>query len=223
MKAQFTEQLAHLEKLIIEMGSMVETQVSSTIQALIDRNIPLAMAVMQNDHKVDELEMTIDEEVLSILALHQPVAVDLRDVIGISKINGDLERIGDHAQNIAESVKVIVENNQRITVDYIPKMSDIARSMLKDAIDSFIHKDVELAMSVCKRDDDIDDLNKYLFADILASMIKDPKVIPTSMEIIRISKNFERIADLCTNICEDVVFIRDAKSIKHSKEHQKLL
>ncbi|MBL7958787.1 phosphate signaling complex protein PhoU [bacterium] len=223
MKAQFTEQLAHLEKLIIEMGSMVETQVSSTIQALINRNIPLAMAVMQNDHKVDELEMAIDEEVLSILALHQPVAVDLRDVIGISKINGDLERIGDHAQNIAESVKVIVENNQRITVDYIPKMSDIARSMLKDAIDSFIHKDVELAMSVCKRDDDIDDLNKYLFADILASMIKDPKVIPTSMEIIRISKNFERIADLCTNICEDVVFIRDAKSIKHSKEHQKLL
>lgn len=223
MKAQFTEQLAHLEKLIIEMGSMVETQVSSTIQALINRNIPLAMAVMQNDHKVDELEMAIDEEVLSILALHQPVAVDLRDVIGISKINGDLERIGDHAQNIAESVKVIVENNQRITVDYIPKMSDIARSMLKDAIDSFIHKDVELALSVCKRDDDIDDLNKYLFADILASMIKDPKVIPTSMEIIRISKNFERIADLCTNICEDVVFIRDAKSIKHSKEHQKLL
>lgn len=221
MKSQFTEQLAHLEKLIIEMGSLVETQVSSTIQALINRNIPLAMAVIQNDHKVDELEMAIDEEVLSILALHQPVAVDLRDIIGISKINGDLERIGDHAQNIAESVKVIVEKDQHITVDYIPKMSDIARSMLKDAIDSFIHKDADLAIAVCKRDDDIDSLNKHLFADILASMIKDPKTIPSSMEIIRISKNFERIADLCTNICEDVVFIRDAKSIKHSKEHQK--
>jgi phosphate transport system protein len=221
MKAQFTEQLAHLEKLVIEMGSLVETQVTQTIQALLNRNIPLAMTVIQNDHQIDELEMTIDEEVLSILALHQPVAVDLRDIIGISKINGDLERIGDHAQNIAESVKVIVEKDQHITIEYIPKMSDITRSMLKDAIDSFINKDALLAISVCKRDDDIDNLNKHLFADILASMIKDPNIIPTSMEIIRISKNFERIADLCTNICEDVVFIRDAKSIKHSKEHHK--
>jgi phosphate transport system protein len=221
MKAQFTEQLAHLEKLVIEMGSLAEDQVAHTIQALLNRNAGLAEEVIRNDHQIDALEIAIDEEVLNILALHQPVAVDLRDIIGISKINGDLERIGDHALNIAESVKVLIEKGSQINVEYIPKMCDIVRGMLKDAIDSFINKDAQLAMSVCKRDDDIDNLNKHLFADIMAVMIKDQNSIPGSMEIIRISKNFERIADLCTNICEDVVFIRDAKSIKHSKErHQ---
>ncbi len=218
MKAQFTEQLERLEKLVIEMGSLAEDQVTHTIQALINRNAALAEEVIRNDHKLDSLEITIDEEVLNILALHQPVAIDLRDIIGISKINGDLERIGDHAQNIAESVKDILEKDRQIGVDYIPKMCDIVRGMLRDAIDSFISKDAELAMSVCRRDDDIDRLNKHLFADILAVMIKDQNSIPVSMEIIRISKNLERIADLCTNICEDVVFIRNAKSIKHSKD-----
>ncbi|NUM79647.1 phosphate signaling complex protein PhoU [bacterium] len=222
MKSQFTEQLANLEKLVIEMGSLVEKQVNDVIVSLINRDEALAKTVIENDKKVDLLEVTIDEEVLNILALHQPVAFDLRDIIGISKINGDLERISDHAQNIAESAKFIVKNNYQGTLGVIPKMSEVVQAMLKDAIDSFIHKDVDMALSVCKRDDEIDKMNKHLFADILANMIKDPNTIPMSLELIRISKNLERIADLCTNISEDVVFIRNAKSIKHAREQEEL-
>ncbi|HNM16205.1 MAG TPA: PhoU domain-containing protein, partial [bacterium] len=115
-------------------------------------------------------------------------------------------------------VLVINERNYRGIHAQISKMADITREMLKDAIDSFIHKDADQAIAVCRRDDTIDDINKFMFADVLAGMIKDPQSIPISMEIIRISKNFERMADLCTNIAEDVVFIRNAKSIKHQKE-----
>ncbi|MCB0832003.1 MAG: phosphate signaling complex protein PhoU [Bacteroidetes bacterium] len=218
MKSQFTEQLDRLEKLVIQMGSLVETQVQETIEALINGDQSLAHKVIGDDKKIDDLEIQIDDEVLSLLALHQPVAFDLRDILGISKINGDLERIGDHALNIAESALAITKKDSQLSMSNIPKMCEVVRAMLKDSIDSFIHKNAELALSVCRRDDEIDDLNKHLFADILATMIKKPQTIPTAMEIIRISKNIERIADLCTNICEDVVFISDAKSIKHSKE-----
>lgn len=218
MKAQFTEQLGQLEKLVIEMGSVVESQVNNVVAALLAHNSELAQTVIKQDETVDALEMQIDEAVLNLLALHQPVAMDLRDIIGISKINGDLERIGDHALNIAQSVLVINERNYRGIHTQISKMADITKEMLKDAIDSFIHKDADQAIAVCRRDDTIDDINKFMFADVLAGMIKDPQSIPISMEIIRISKNFERMADLCTNIAEDVVFIRNAKSIKHQKE-----
>lgn len=218
MKSQFTEQLDKLEKRVIEMGTLVETQLGETIDALTRADTDLARKVIADDKKIDEMEMQIDEDVLSLLALHQPVAFDLRDILGISKINGDLERIGDHAQNIAESALTIGKKDANLTAGNIPRMCEVAKGMLRDSIDSFIHKNVELALSVCRRDDEIDNLNKHLFADILAGMIKNPQIIPTAMEIIRISKNIERVADLCTNICEDVVFIRDAKSIKHSRE-----
>ncbi len=221
MKSQFTEQLTNLERMVIRMGSLVETQVTQALEAMIRQDHDLAKRVIANDSLIDELEVDIDEEVLSILALHQPVAFDLRDIIGISKINSDMERIGDHALNVAESVRHIITMKYDGQYGVIPKMSDIVRSMLRDAIDSFIHKDAELAMTVCRRDDEIDHLNKHMFADILAAMIKDPNVIPTSMELIRISRNLERIADLCTNICEDVVFIRNAKSIKHTHQKEK--
>lgn len=216
MKSQFTEQLTNLERMIIRMGSLVEGQVTDVIEAMIRQDLQLAQQVIGRDKEIDLLEVDIDEEVLRILALHQPVAFDLRDIIGISKINGDLERIGDHALNIAESIRHILQIKYDGEYGVIPRMADIVRAMLRDAIDSFIHKDAELAITVCRRDDEIDHLNKHLFADILAAMIKNPAIIPTSMELIRISKNLERIADLCTNICEDVVFIRDAKSIKHT-------
>ncbi len=218
MNTTFSEQLENLEKLVIQLGSLVESQVTGAVQSLVTHNSEIAEEVIKKDNDVDRMEVMIDEAVLNILALHQPVAMDLRDIIGISKINGDLERIGDHALNVAQSAKVINENKFKGVHAQIAKMSDITQSMLKGAIDSFIHKDVNLALDVCKRDDEIDDLNKFLFADILAGMIKNPESIPISMEIIRISKNFERIADLCTNICEDVVFIRNAKSIKHSSK-----
>ncbi len=218
MKSNFTEHLDKLERNVIEMGSLVEQSVSRAVTALIERNAALAAQVVEEDQQVDELELSIDEEVLEILARHQPVAMDLRDVVGISKINGDLERIGDHAQNIAESAQTIMRSKSEPALGVIPKMADIVRSMLKDSIDSFIHKDTDLALAVCKRDEEIDRLNKHLFADILASMIKDPNTIPTSLDIIRVSKNLERIADHCTNICEDVVFIRNAKFIKHGNE-----
>jgi phosphate transport system protein len=218
MKSNFTEQLEKLDKRVIEMGSLVERQVTRAVTALIERNEAMANEVMKEDERVDELELSIDEEVLEILARHQPVAVDLRDVIGISKINGDLERIGDHAQNIAESARTIMRTQREAALGVVPKMADIVRTMLRDSIDSFIHKDTDLALAVCKRDEEIDRLNKHLFADILAGMIKDPNTIPISLDIIRVSKNLERIADHCTNICEDVVFICNAKFIKHGHE-----
>ncbi len=220
MKSHFNEQLSQLEKMIIEMGTMVEKQVNDVIRSLNTSDAALADVVIAGDKAVDEMEITVDEAVFNILALHQPVAVDLRDIVGISKMNGDLERISDHAQNIAESVKTLIQNGHNPAFGVIPKMCDIAGQMLKDAIDSFIQKDSDLAISVCERDDQIDDLNKELFSGILALMMKDPTQIPTSLEIIRISRNLERIADLCTNIAEDVVFIRMAKTIKHFNKHK---
>ncbi len=218
MKSNFNEHIGKLKSRVIEMGSLVERQVAQSAAALLQRDTATALHVIDEDARVDELELAIDEEVLEILARHQPVAMDLRDVIGISKINSDLERISDHAQNIAESALTILRSNSEPTLGMIAQMADITLLMLKDAIDSFIHKNTELAMDVCKRDTEIDRLNKHLFADILAGMIKDPSSIPVSMDIIRISKNLERIADHCTNICEDVVFMRNAKFIKHGHE-----
>lgn len=215
MKQHFNEQLAQLEKMIIEMGTMVEKQVNDVIRALNTGDEALADIVIAGDKAVDDMEIQIDEAVFNLLALHQPVAVDLRDIVGISKMNGDLERISDHAQNVAESVKTLIQKGENSAFGVIPKMCELTSQMLKDAIDSFIEKNSDLAVSVCERDDQIDDLNKALFSDILQLMMSDQSRIPTSLEIIRISRNLERIADLCTNIAEDVVFIRMAKMIKH--------
>lgn len=219
MKEQFNEKLKNLEKLVIEMGSAVEKQVADAVEATIRGDVSLAKNVITDDKVIDNLEIAVDEAVFNILALHQPVAVDLRDIVGISKMNGDLERIGDHAQNIAESAITLTEKYPGTPISVIPKMCTVMRGMLKDAIDSFTQKNSDLAVSVCERDDEIDQLNKDLFSNILAEMIKNPAIIPASMEIIRISRNIERIADLCTNIAEDVIFIRIAKLIKHHRKN----
>ncbi len=219
MKEQFNEKLRNLEKLVIEMGSAVEKQVADAVEATIRGDVSLAKSVITGDKVIDNLEIAVDEAVFNILALHQPVAVDLRDIVGISKMNGDLERIGDHAQNIAESAITLIEKFPGTPISVIPKMCGVMRGMLKDAIDSFTQKNSDLAVSVCERDDEIDQLNKDLFSSILAEMIKNPAIIPASMEIIRISRNIERIADLCTNIAEDVIFIRIAKLIKHHRKN----
>jgi phosphate transport system protein len=152
---------------------------------------------------------------MSLLALQQPVAVDLRMIIAISKINNDLERIGDHAVNIAQSAQRLADKPHVKPLIDIPKMAHICQSMLGDAIDSFFNRDSGKALMVCKLDNEIDELNKRIINELAFYMANDNQTIPRAMELLSVSKNLERVADIATNIAEEAIFVSEARTIKH--------
>jgi phosphate transport system protein len=174
--------------------------------------------VIDNEERMNTMEIEIDNAIIDLLALQQPVAVDLRLILAAQKINNDLERIGDHAVNIAQSAMTFAEWKESIPLLDIPKMSEIAELMLRDAIDSFIRQDATLSMSVLKKDDIIDDMNMRLVQEVVQKMKTDKKSIDWGIDIIRVSRNLERIADLATNIAEEVIFILQARVVKHGAE-----
>ncbi len=215
MKEHFAEQLEHLRRRLILFGAEVEKQIAAAVEALTQASAVEARSVIAADEIIDRTEVEIEEEAIQLFALQQPVAVDLRLLIGALKINNDLERIGDHAVNIAESAERIATMKPVKPFVDLPYMAEIAMDMLKKALDSFVNRDTALAQEVIRKDDVLDDKNQSLIRELLTYMAETPSLISYCLELISVSKNLERVGDLATNIAEDTIYIAQAKVVKH--------
>jgi phosphate transport system protein len=216
----FHEELAQLKTLLLDMSSLAEELVSLSVEALRERDAAKADAVIIGDRELDALEMEVDDACIHLLALQQPMARDLRLITMAMKISNDLERVGDHAVNIAEAVRHLGDHPPFAPFPEIEEMARLASEMLSDALDDFVRADAVGARQVCIRDDKVDALHGSMFRILITHMMEDPRRIGPALEIFLISGNLERIADLATNIAEDVVFLVEGRTIKHRAEHR---
>ncbi|OHB97486.1 MAG: phosphate transport system regulatory protein PhoU [Planctomycetes bacterium RIFCSPLOWO2_12_38_17] len=215
MERHFDQQLGALRKNLIQMASLVETAIANAVKSLIERDSKLAQGVIKSDEDIDSLELEIDKQCVDLLALRQPLAIDLRFITSSIKITNNLERMGDLAVNIAERVIPLSQEPQLKPLIDIPRMATITQTMVKDSIDAFVNRDTELARSVYERDSTVDALNDQIFRELLTYMMQDPGNITRAVHLILISRHLERIADHSTNIAEEVVYIVKAKVVKH--------
>jgi phosphate transport system protein len=220
MERHFQRELEGLKTSLIKMGSVVEENIAFAIRSVLEKSSDLARKVIETDKRVDSLEIEIDNTVIDLLALQQPVASDLRFIIAAQKINNDLERIGDHAVNIAEAAEKLCTIPDVELLEEIPMMADITKIMLKDALDSFILLDPAKARLVMKTDDQIDDLNRLVVRRIIELVKSNIPTIEYGLELSRVSRNLERVADLATNIAEEVIFHTQARVVKHHADEQ---
>jgi phosphate transport system protein len=210
-----TEELTALRSRLLEMSTAVEELLRTAMDALRERSLQKAESVILGDREVDAMELALDDASLQLLALHQPVARDLRLITMAMRISNDLERVGDHAVNIAEAVSHLQGKPGLGRSRELDEMARIARRMLEDAMDAFARGDASLAKAVCARDDEVDALLDVHFRVLLTHMMEDSRRIGAAMSLIFVGRNLERIADLATNIAEDVVFLVEGRSIKH--------
>jgi phosphate transport system protein len=211
----FDRELLQLKEKLLLMAARTEALINQAVEALEKKDAALARDIFRLDKEVDGMEVEIEEQAISLIALHQPAAGDLRFLIGAIKINNDLERIGDHGVNIAESAIRLAEQPDLKPLIDIPRMAKLATGMLKDSLDSFVGGEVEKARAVCTRDDQVDDIKDQIFRELLTYMMEKPDSITRAMDLILVSRNLERIADLSTNISEEAIYIAEAKVIKH--------
>ncbi|HEX6037451.1 phosphate signaling complex protein PhoU [Longimicrobium sp.] len=211
----FHEELARLKTQLLEMSGLAEELVAQAMAALRARDPVAAAEVIRRDNDLDAMEMAVDDMCIHLLALQQPMARDLRLITMAMKISNDLERVGDHAVNIAEAVPHLAESPVYLEFQEIEEMGRLATEMLTDALDTFVKADAAGAREVCRRDDRVDGLHESLFRILLTHMMEDPRRIGASMSMFLVSRNLERIADLATNIAEDVVFLVEGRTIKH--------
>lgn len=216
----FHENLAQLKTRLLEMSALAEDLVRLSIEALLERDLSKTEAVILGDRELDAIEVEMDDACMQLLALQQPMARDLRLITMAMKISNDLERVGDHAVNIAQAVRHLVEQPPFAPLPAIEEMARVSREMLSDALDHFVRSDPEGAREVCRRDDKVDALHDSVFRTLLTYMMEDPRRIGAAMSLILVSKNLERIADLATNVAEDVVFLVEGRSIKHHAERR---
>ena len=215
MERRFERVLDDLKKSLIKMGSVVEESIANALQALLEHDSALAAKVIEADVKINALEIEIDNAVVDLMALQQPVASDLRLILSAQKINNDLERIGDHAVNIAESARDFGTPPSKETFLELPRMAELTRGILRDALDSFILLNPKLATSVLEQDDRVDTLNRDMTRKVIEMIKADTKSVEAGLQVIRVSRNLERVADLATNIAEEVIFLTQARVVKH--------
>ncbi len=211
----FQEQLEVLKERLLVMGGLAEERVRAVVEGLVDRNVDLVDAVQSGDEPLNSLHIEIDNRCFKMLALHQPMATDLRAIVAGVKINTDLERVGDLAVNIAEAVRRYLLHPPVKQLIDIPRMAEIAQRMLRDALDSFVRRDVDLAQGVLNEDDKLDALKTQVFRELLTYMLQDPSTIEPGLDLILISRHLERIGDHATNIAEDVIFMVSARDVRH--------
>jgi phosphate transport system protein len=214
----FEAELQALRNQLLTMGGLVEERVHRAVDALVHRREEEAQRIIATDKEINDLQIDIDDRCLRLLATQTPLAVDLRLITSAMKINADLERVGDQAVNIAESVLVLIPQPPLKPLIDIPRMAEIAEKMIRDALDAFVKKDALLARDVLRRDDEVDNLKDQVFRELLTYMMADPGTIQRALSLILISRNLERIADHATNIAEDVIFITEAKDVRHHAE-----
>lgn len=218
MERHFDEELSLLKEKLLKMAGLVEEAISLVIKALVDRDLDLATKVITSDDTINLLEIEIDETCFRLLALRQPAAVDLRFITMAMRINNDLERMGDQAVNIGErTVDLLKEPILKPLID-IPRMAVLSQKMLKDSIYAFVNRDAHLARDICKRDDEVDNLNDQVLRELLTYMMQDPKTIKRAVDLLLVGRHLERLADHATNIAEDVIYMVEGKTIKHHIE-----
>ena len=215
MERHLDQELDRVRQMLLKMGGLTEDMVAKATQALLDRDNALCREVIDGDRAVDHLEIEIDEVCHSLIGRKQPTASDLRFLVAVMKINGDLERIGDSAVNIAQSVEQVNEQPPLKPYIDLPRMSQLVQDMVRQSLDAFVRRDAALATAVCKADDEVDGLYKQLFRELLTYMIEDPKTVSRALHLLLISRNLERIADHATNIAEDVVYYVEGRDIRH--------
>jgi phosphate transport system protein len=212
----FDNELNMLKEKVLTLGSMVETAIRDSVRSLVERDSNLAQEVIKKDHLVNALEVKIDEECVRLIALRQPMAGDLRFITTTMKITTDLERMGDLAVNIAERALELNEEPQLKPFKNIPKMAEIIEEMVKDTLDAFVRGCTNLPYEVINRDDEVDDLTVTNFNELLALMLKDPRIIPLAVKRTYVAKYLERIADHTTNIAEMTIYMCKGKIIRHT-------
>jgi phosphate transport system protein len=214
----FHDELSHVKVRLLTMSGEAEAALGLAVEALLERDEDKARRVIAGDRVIDSMEVEIEEQCINLLALQQPMARDLRMLTSALKIANDLERVGDHAVNIAQSAERLSQARPITPEPEIIEMARLARDMLSDALEAFIRGDAAAGREVCLRDDKVDALHRSVFRILLTHMMEDPHMIGAGMELFLVSRNLERVADLATNIGEDVVFLVEGKSIKHHAE-----
>ncbi|HEV8598787.1 MAG TPA: phosphate signaling complex protein PhoU [Gemmatimonadales bacterium] len=214
----FHDELSQVKVRLLTMSGEAETALRLAVEALLERNPEKAKEVIAGDKVIDSMEVEIEEVCIDLLALQQPMARDLRMLVAAIKISNDLERVGDHAVNLAQSAERLIEKRPIAPEPEIVEMARMARDMLADALEAFVRGDAVAGREVCMRDDKVDALNRSVFRILLTHMMEDPHSIGAGLELFLVSRNLERVADLATNIGEDVVFLVEGKSIKHHAE-----
>jgi phosphate transport system protein len=214
----FEQQLTLISEKVLRMGGAVEEAIGKSIRALVDRDSTLATEVVATDSEIDKLELEIDDLCMEVLARHQPMARDLRFITTAMKITPDLERIADHAVNVSERVRELNEEPPLRTLVDMPLLARRAQEMVRGALDAFVRCDAKTARAVIAMDDEVDERMEHVFRVLLSHMMEKPQVISRAMRMTFIAKYFERIADQATNICEMVVFMAEARVIKHSSQ-----
>lgn len=220
LSSQFDEDLARLRTHVLQMGGLVETQVSAAIDAYSTGEVASVKTIVDTDRKVNELEKAIDDDCAHIIAKRQPTASDLRLVLGISKIVTDLERAGDEAKKIAKGVRRIYENGQ-MPSQYgvgIRHLAEAALAMIRQALDAFARLDTEQASTVIRADSEVDVEFKSIIRQLITHMMEDPRTITTSIDIITIARAIERIGDHAKNVSEQVIYVVEGRDIRHTKE-----
>jgi phosphate transport system protein len=215
MQRHFDEQIADLKHNLLLMSGRAEEIIRKAVEALMSRNGKLADEVFVDDTAIDRMEIDIEEACIQLLALQQPLASDLRLITSALKISNDLERVGDHAVNIAGCAKTIASKAPVKPLADLTTLAEKSIDMLRDALDAFVRGDGEAARQLVRRDDEVDALNRQMFAELMRRMIADPQQVERSMTLVLVGRNLERIADLATNVAEEVVFIAEARIIKH--------
>ncbi len=217
MTKHLLRDLDHLKKQILLVGSMVEGAILKATTALLERRPELAAEVMHGDDAIDAREVMVEEECLKILALHQPVASDLRYIIMVLKVNNDLERMGDLAGNIAERAADLLKHDPVRVPPEFRSMVETVRRMVRDALDALVHSDVKLARRVLTADDVVDQVHRQMFREMQSMAQANPPAIEAAINMLSASRNLERIADQCTNIAEDVIFLVEGEIVRHRR------
>jgi phosphate transport system protein len=214
----FHDELSQLKVKLLTMSGEAEESLAAAVEALLQRDRDQAARVIAGDSGIDALEIEIEEMVITLLATQQPMAKDLRLLTAAMKIANDLERVGDHAVNIAQSAERLSTARPIAPEPELVEMARQARTMLADALEAFVRGDAQAARAICRRDDGVDALHHSVFRILLTHMMEDPHIIGAGMDLFLVSRNLERVADLATNIAEDVVFLVEGKTIKHHAE-----
>jgi phosphate transport system protein len=212
----FQDELEVLSSRLLEMGGLAEERVRRSVHGLAQRDLDEIHSVLIGDEPINRLHIEIDDRCFRLLALHQPMAADLRAILAAVKINTDLERVGDLAVNIAEATQRYRLHAPVKKLIDIPRMAEIAQAMLRDALDAFVRRDIGLAQRVLNADDQLDTLKTQVFRELLTFMLQDPTTIEPALDLILVSRHLERIGDHATNVAEDVIFMVSARDVRHS-------
>jgi len=215
MERHFDKSLDHLNRKIIEMGTVAETMIGRAVQALAERRMDMTDEVFALESRINHMQIELDEEALRLLATQQPVAADLRFLVAAMKINGELERIGDQAVNVCESTRILLQQPPLKPLVILPMMTETAQKMVRESLNAFVTRDTALAKTVIGEDDRVDNFKDQIFRELLTYMMSEPSTIPRAMSLVLISRNLERIGDQATNIAEEVIYMVEGKDVRH--------